>query len=174
MQYAKYLLLVFAIPLCNRVMATHLVGGELYYTCLGNNNYEITLIIYRDCNGLVTTDFDNPAYVSIFEGGQLAYTRMIPFAERKKLPLIPPNNCTQLPPFVCTERGVYKDTVYLPPSTWGYSIAHQRCCRNGSIANLMNPGDQGNTYLATIPANDTVCNSSPSFNEDPPVVLCLN
>ena len=29
--------------------ATHLVGGEMYYDHLGGDNYEVHLIIYRDC-----------------------------------------------------------------------------------------------------------------------------
>ena len=32
-----------------RASATHIVGGEFYYDCLGNNQYRITPKIYRDC-----------------------------------------------------------------------------------------------------------------------------
>ena len=32
--------------------ATHAMGGELSYTCLGNNRYLVTLNFYRDCNGV--------------------------------------------------------------------------------------------------------------------------
>ncbi len=46
--------------------ATHIVGGELYYTYLGNNQYEIRLTVYRDCfNGV--PPFDDPAYVWIWD-----------------------------------------------------------------------------------------------------------
>ncbi|MBK7268923.1 MAG: hypothetical protein IPI07_05245 [Flavobacteriales bacterium] len=45
--------------------ATHISGGEIYYDCLGNNQYEVTLIVYRDCFGVqldnqVTVDFQSP------------------------------------------------------------------------------------------------------------------
>nr|MBP8824620.1 hypothetical protein [Flavobacteriales bacterium] len=32
--------------------ATHAMGGELTYQCLGNNRWEVTLNFYRDCNGV--------------------------------------------------------------------------------------------------------------------------
>ncbi|MEZ4894949.1 MAG: hypothetical protein R2778_18285 [Saprospiraceae bacterium] len=28
--------------------ATHIVGGEITYRCLGNDNYEISLTVYRE------------------------------------------------------------------------------------------------------------------------------
>ena len=49
---------VLFTPLISK--ATHLVGGEMTYTCLGNNTYEIQLVIYRDCGPTNTngTGFD--------------------------------------------------------------------------------------------------------------------
>ncbi|MFN9800460.1 MAG: hypothetical protein ACK54P_10640, partial [Bacteroidota bacterium] len=56
---------LFSLP----ALATHIVGGELYYTWQGNNSYLVTLKVYRDCgpsngNG---TGFDNIASVGIFQ-----------------------------------------------------------------------------------------------------------
>ena len=31
--------------------ATHIVGGEVYYDSLGNDEYRVTFEIYRDCSG---------------------------------------------------------------------------------------------------------------------------
>jgi len=41
------------------------VGGEINYRCLGNNQYEITLRVFRDCDTGVPW-FDNPASVGVF------------------------------------------------------------------------------------------------------------
>lgn len=46
--------------------ATHFSGGEIYWTCLGNNQYQITLMVYRDCAGInvdpsVTLQLTSPA-----------------------------------------------------------------------------------------------------------------
>lgn len=53
--------------------ATHIVGGELRYKCVGLTWYEITLVIRRDCvNG--QEEFDDPAEVGVFYGdNQLAW-----------------------------------------------------------------------------------------------------
>jgi hypothetical protein len=41
------------VLLCFQVSATHVIGGELFYTFLGNGQYEVTLVIYRDINGQI-------------------------------------------------------------------------------------------------------------------------
>ena len=48
--------------------ATHIVGGELNYECLGNDTYEISLTVFRDCfNGNPNAYFDDPASIGIFD-----------------------------------------------------------------------------------------------------------
>ena len=156
------------------VNAAHLVGGEITYECLGNYDYEITLIVYRDCFSS-GAPFDDTAVVTVFNSSNAVVANLLPtIFSQSQLPLTAPNNCTQLPNTVCTEKAIYKVTINLPPINGGYVISHQRCCRNSTILNIPNPGSWGNTYDVSIPSNDVACNSSPSFNATPPVVLCLN
>ncbi|NDH89735.1 MAG: hypothetical protein EBZ22_02415 [Flavobacteriia bacterium] len=56
------------------VQAAHLVGGELTYTCSGNNVYQIKLVVYRDCNS-TGAQLDQTASIGIYDGlsGQLLY-----------------------------------------------------------------------------------------------------
>ena len=62
----------FALILCGSVLfssdlkAAHLVGGEITYTCSGNNSYQIKLRIYRDCNG-GGASFDQSVNFTIFD-----------------------------------------------------------------------------------------------------------
>ncbi len=153
---------------------SHLVGGEITYQCVGNNNYEITLTIYRDC--FSSTGFDRNIVVSIYDiNNNLVDNLLVPILSQSNLPVIAPNNCTTLPATVCTQKALYKTTINLPPIPGGYTITHQRCCRNSTITNVFNnPTKWGSTYTTRIPSNDVGCNSSPSFQDDPPVVLCLN
>lgn len=167
-----FLLLCFCFP---QAKAAHLVGGEISYRCLGNSNYEITLTIYRDCFSQ-GAPFDSAAAITVFNrvtNGLVANLEPTPIAQ-STLPVVAPNNCTTLPNNVCTEKAVYRSVVNLPPSPSGYTITHQRCCRNITINNIPTPDMWGNTYTIDIPPNDNSCNSSPYFNTDPPVVLCLN
>lgn len=153
--------------------AAHLVGGELSYRCLGNSLYEVRLVIYRDCasNG---APFDNPAIITVFDQNNVVYTNLEPpLFQSSFLPINAPNSCNALPSFVCTQEGIYIDTVSLPASGGPYTLSHQRCCRNSSIDNIPNPRLWGSTYTIQVPAQSS-CNSSPSFSAAPPVALCLN
>lgn len=153
--------------------AAHLVGGEMSYECIGNNNYRLRMVIYRDCAS-GGANFDQPAIITVYDGNnQLIDNRRVFYLGRSQLPITAPNACTSLPPFICTEKAVYVDTINLPPHPAGYVLSYQRCCRNAGITNIPNPGSWGNTYTIEIPANDSGCNSSPSFTNPPPVALCL-
>lgn len=171
MRRSLYLILILLCSIASQ--SAHLVGGEISYRCLGNNNYEVKLVIYRDCqsNG---APFDDPAIITIYDGSKNFIDNLYPSLHSARvLPITAPNSCTTLPSFVCTAEGVYLDTVNLAPNSSGYTFSHQRCCRNASIDNVPNPSIWGNTYTIEVPANAN-CNSSPSFVNPPPVALCLN
>lgn len=152
--------------------ATHIVGGEMNYTYLGNNQYVVTLTVYRDCSLGITTDFDDPAYIGIFDGnGNLFQTLTLPFTGRT--PINPVFNvpCGTPPNNVCVEYAVYTDTITLPPGD--YTLQYQRCCRNNSILNIEDPDATGATYTAQIPNVNTVGpNSNPVITNPPPVYAC--
>lgn len=156
--------------------AFHIIGGELYYTHLGNNQYEITLKIYRDCFAPNAAPFDQLAPIGIYNNGALITTLEIPFpgAAFVNDPNLSP--CIVPPGNVCVERSYYVDTITLPPIPGGYDLVYERCCRNTSIVNLVAPDQTGSTYTAHIPynANGNIPNSNPRFNTLPPVFLCIN
>ena len=65
---SKLFLLSFILFLWihNEATATHIVGGEMSYKCLGNNDFEVTMTVYRDCiNGVPY--FDDPASIGVFD-----------------------------------------------------------------------------------------------------------
>ncbi|MCC7302150.1 MAG: gliding motility-associated C-terminal domain-containing protein [Bacteroidia bacterium] len=160
-----------AVPLC----ATHIVGGEIYYTCLGNNNYEITLKVYRDCyNG--QAPYDNPASIGIYDiNGVLIQNVLIPYTGSDTMPLTLNNPCFIPPTNVCVEEAVYRDTVNLPPLTGGYTLVYQRCCRNSTILNIINPLTVGSSISVSIPDPSlATCNSSPRYDSLPPLFMCTN
>lgn len=154
--------------------ADHLVGGEIYYECLGGNQYRITLKVYRDCYTVTGAAFDNPAYISVYNSsGGLVYNLAAPFTGSQQLEVTVNDPCLQAPPDVCVEEAVYTVEANLPFSPGGYHIAYQRCCRNGSIVNLTNPSNQGSTYYVQIPEEAlNTCNSGPRYNQFPPLALC--
>lgn len=152
--------------------AAHLVGGDLTYTCTGNNMYQLKLVVYRDCNS-TGAQLDQTASIGIYDGvsGQLLYNLQVNKGATIPLPANTGNPCLQAPPNICTEYANYITIQSLPPRASGYVISYQRCCRNATITNLNNPDDWGMTLTTRIPPNDT-CNSSPQWNSTPPIVLC--
>lgn len=171
---AVYIVVVVFL-LFTKAHATHIVGGEIYYTCLGSNNYKITLKLYRDCfNGIAP--FDSPAFVGIYDAsGNLQNTLSMNFSGPNPIPPSVISPCLVPPANVCVEEAIYEQTVNLPPLAGGYNIVYQRCCRNGTITNLFDPGGTGSSYLAHIPdPGIAVCNSSPRYSNFPPLFLCSN
>ncbi len=158
--------------------AAHLVGGEISYRCVGSNTngnvYQIKLTVYRDCNSS-GAPFDNFAPITIYGGAaQNVAVQNLSVARGQitSIPAVVANPCLQTPPNVCTEKAIYQATVTLQPSTHGYTIVYQRCCRNNTITNVGNSGNWGSTYHITIPPNDNRCNGSARFQSDPPIVMC--
>src|ERR1039458_10231032 len=98
-----------------QLQAKHIIGGGISYKCLGNNVYEFTVKIYRDCAGN-GPPLDNPAWFTVFKDTDVA--------------IINHNPLLVVPPGICVEEGTYIFQVTLPPSAGGYTVAYQTCCRN--------------------------------------------
>lgn len=168
-------LVFFLVASSNSSQAAHLIGGEVSYTCQGNNLYTVSLRIYRDCAG-GGAQFDQTARVAIYDiNNALIRTLSIPRGNIVSLNnTLTSDPCVTVPPNLCVEYADYVDTVTLSPILGGYNLVHQRCCRNSIIGNVNNPGSLGNTYSIRIPSMDTTCNSSPQILSPPDNVLCLN
>lgn len=174
MKIKIYTLLLCLIGI--KAFATHIIGGEITYNHLTGNDYQINLTVYRDCyNGI--PPFDNPAFVKIVDSnGNVVTTIQMQLVSSSTMTLVNyTSNCVMTPTDICVEQGIYNNTVNLPPITGGYTIAYQRCCRNGTVLNIFNPAGTGATYLTHIPGSEVVAiNSSPEFINTPPFYFCNN
>lgn len=176
----RYLcLFILSLAGLSSLRATHIVGGEITYKCLGNNNYEITLTVYRDCyNGQPW--FDNPARVGVYEKGSdsvLVRNLALPYNafSNDTLPIVLNNPCLTVPPDVCVHKATYKTTVNLPFNPKGYILVYQRCCRNKLIRNLPDPLNTGISFVAEISAqSQQECNNAATFINWPPVAICIH
>src|SRR5690554_4698051 len=161
--------------------ASHMIGGDISYRCLGNNQFEITITLYQDCldGEPDAITFDNPAYYSIYTAGpnpQLYKAGEVNYTEKTLTDPNFNNECINNFPRTCMQMQVFKFIETLSPNAEGYHIIYQRCCRNASISNIQNPGNVGVTYLATIPGfqNGECPNNSALFKELPPQIICAN
>lgn len=179
--FALTALLILLIP--QSLLARHIIGGEITYRYLGTtpagaNRYQFTMKIYRDCFG-GGAGFDSPAEMAIYRGtytdNSLLESFRIFAPTITRLTPIPPPCVTQLPN-VCVEEGVYVFERTLPVLlNESYFIVYQRCCRNQTIKNIVMPGDIGATYMVELTAAaQQLNNSSPTFNNFPPIIICGN
>jgi gliding motility-associated-like protein len=167
--------ILFMLPFT--VNATHIVGGEIGYRCLGGNQYEITLRVFRDCfNADPTALFDDPGVIGVYasNGLRLSNISLRPIGNdtlREGL-----DSCyTSFINSVCVHTTVYRSVITLNPRVGGYHFVYQRCCRNTTISNIVNPTEAGATYdILLTEAAMQKCNSSPVVNSWPPVYVCAN
>lgn len=179
----KRLAFLFACLFAVQASATHIAGGEMTYTYLGNNQYKLRLDIYMDClNGsdqAISQDYT--AYISIFNGSNnrmlSGYPKSVTRSGPKRIQKTN-YNCIKVAPNACVDHYWYEMTVTLPPNSGGYYISYQRCCRNGSISNLSQPGSTGANFWTHIPDatgfKNKDGNTAAVFKELPPNFLCTN
>lgn len=177
----RLLLLLVVMLIGGGASASHMIGGDITYRCLGNNIYEITITLFQDClNGdPLAISLDNPAFYAIYRNGLSAQFFSSGSIVASSTEVIPPgfsNECITNFPNTCLKRQVFVFQTFLPPAPDGYTVVYQRCCRNDVIQNIVNPGNIGVTYSATIPApgnaSSTCINNSAVFNSMPPQIIC--
>lgn len=154
------------------------MGGDLSYSCLGNNVYEVRLTVYRNCNS-TNQNLDADADFTVFNAAtrNQVKTFNIPLVDQTFIPNPPSTPCFRAPAAneVCVELLEYQGTVTLPASTTGYTVVYQRCCRNPAIDNLFNVSQVGSTLTVDVPPSTiATCNNSPIFNSSAPNFLCIN
>lgn len=152
--------------------ATHIVGGELERRYLGpvpqGSLYELSLILYFDIvNGNPGAE-DPFVEVGIFERGTNAFVRSVQLP-RVSRTLVNYTNPACALASLATRRIQYSKAEVLENSifnsTNGYYMVWDRCCRNGSIANINLPGSTGQLFYMEFPP--LVFNGSPFVNSSP-------
>jgi len=172
----KKLLILLTLFIClfaNDSRASHIVGGEIYYDSLGNNQYKITIELFRDCSSF--TDFDQPLQYTIFyTNGTIWSEFTMNYILKEQLPIVYDDPCVTPPSDICIEHAIYVDTVTLPFDIDGYYISYQRCCWAGNIDNIVDPTTNGITLTTSIPGSSLVDihNQGARFANYPPLVLC--
>lgn len=181
---AAWICMLFVVAFPQDAGATHLVGGDLRYRCLGNNQYEIRLTYRRDCLlGAPGTEFEPLASIGFFNALNNAPLLHIGINGMIRIPFNPDDtinqilisDCTIAGNDVCVHQTTYIDTITLPPFQPGYKIVYQRCCRNQTLQNVFDPLNTGMTLVAELSfAAQQACNTSPKLEEYPPIYICVN
>jgi gliding motility-associated-like protein len=161
----------------------HIVGGDITYNCvnadpqLRRTSFRVEMYVYRDSRG-GGAPFDARPSIGVYrlENGvwRTHDVILVNLGDNGPIEVNNANPCVVVPPNVGVDKGLYAFNVTLQ---WGfdYQIVYQRCCRNNTINNIRDPGDQGAGFNITISKFSVEnCNNSPEFANFPPVVICNN
>ena len=167
-------------------MVGHIVGGVITYKFVKRDTanlkritYHFTMKVYRDLFSSNGTGLDANANIAVLaQGASGSYTtysfRSVRLLSQRNVEINKPP-CSEIPPGIGVEEGLYEWDETLLESTTSYAVTYQRCCRNGTIANIYNPGTTGATYTVEItPESQRSNNSSPIFTNFPPSIVCAN
>ncbi len=194
--FTGLLFLIFLFFNTNKVHAAHIVGGEMTYICLGidpnnpgNMLYEFTLTAYRDCAG-GGAEFDGlpggaSTHISVYQGDGNSFTLVDVDGPGSSIrPEAPDtvtirggvnNPCVVIPSNLCVEKGTYIFQQSFPIINETYYIIYQRCCRNNTINNILDPAEAGSTYTISIsPKAQLECNNTPVYNNFPEILICVD
>lgn len=184
--FIKYIIVLISLfTWVSDAESSHIIGGDITYEHIMGDTYEIRFTFRRDCfTGDPEAQFDNQAVVWIFDdNGYLLQQYGI--GGRIIMNLNPDDtlgktfrsDCGFEGEQVCVQETTYKKRVRLPyrPGKGGYTLAYQRCCRNNTLANILEPDDTGGTWLTYL-SEDALAtqNSSPEFDVWPDIYICTD
>ena len=171
MRYILYSILFF-ISLPASVFGTHIVGGSLTYERISPGYIVVDLIVERDLSG---AGYDNPATLWLMQNNFSPGSYEL---EVDSLFYYPLSDDTCIAPSyfygLYIERVFYHDTLPIPSDSTEMVLIYTRCCRNGDILNIQDPGTVGASIYAVIPPTATVMNDSPRWNQEAPIYVCAS
>ncbi|MEM6298010.1 MAG: hypothetical protein AAF740_04895, partial [Bacteroidota bacterium] len=138
----------------SKTSATHIVGGELELTHVQGTIYRAGLIMYFDAVNGNPGAIDEELTVHIFDKrtDELKVSITLPRISDR---FVSYTNPTCAVGDLVTRRIAYARDFNLQPDEYaepqGYYMVWERCCRNGTIDNIINPGDVGQTFYLEFP-----------------------
>jgi gliding motility-associated-like protein len=164
-----------------RAEASHALGAEITYECLGGNQYRIRLVFYRDCGGISAP---TSPVVNISGCGNQNVTMTLQPATVYGPPFSGYLAPYELPVYCsasdCSngnnpgiQEYIYEATVTLNPCA-NWTISYDLCCRSAAINTISAPGSQDIYVSAFLNNLDAPCNNSPQFDFPARGFLCIN
>ncbi|PCH92349.1 MAG: hypothetical protein COB85_08275, partial [Bacteroidetes bacterium] len=172
---ALILLTVSGILLHSKTsMASHAMGVDFYYQCLGGNDYSFTLIFYRDCEGVSAPSSAtiNISSASCSQNTSITLSQQGPPIELTSLCIGNSNSTCNGGSDPGVEQYTYSGTFTLPAQCTDWTFSWTHCCRNGNITNLLDPSNEDMYIESTLNNSSGQCNDSPIFTELPVPFIC--
>jgi hypothetical protein len=152
--------------------ATHSMGLDLTYKCVGNNQYEINLTFYRDCNGISVPQTTVVNWSAVCGAGSSSLTQVNMVEITPACPGIVGTACNGGGGVYGIEKYSYQGLLTLPAGCTDITLSYTNCCRNYAITSLTNPGGE-NIYVEANIGSSAMCNNSPVFTNEPVPFGCV-
>jgi hypothetical protein len=177
----KLIKLIFVFSLliyCKSSEASHSMGADLTYQCLGQDvnghwMYKLRYSFYRDCFGINPTNpMDIHYSSSCFPALQQINLTLISNSEISPTCPTAPTTCANTSnPYTGIQEWVFEGTVTLPDTCNDWTFYHSESARNAAINTIVTTG---NLHVFSV-INNTLgtCNSSPVFSNRPVPSVCL-
>ncbi len=166
--------------------ATHIFGGELFYTYQSGNQYKVTLIIYGDCSGSAFPNLQGATpLVDVYNGSTLYTT--ITLSQEGPGVEVSPVCPSQLNNTTCkggsvpgVKRYIYSSFINIPfvSTDWKFQFngtmsGSTSSGRSNAITNVIIGG--GSVMILEATLNNTGGNnSSPYYTTIPTPFFCIN
>ncbi|MBI1223006.1 MAG: T9SS type A sorting domain-containing protein [Bacteroidetes bacterium] len=170
----KLLLLPLFFCLTLFSYGTHLMGSDMSYVCLGQGKYELTVRVYRDCNGIPISQSN---VVGSCSSNSITISTQTQVSVRdvtgvgSSCPI--QSRCAGSAYQYGVEEHTWKMTVDLSTySCCEWTFSWSQSARNSAITT----GQAGQNFYTTATINKCVapCNSSPTYDNLPIRFLCYN
>lgn len=166
--------LLVSFSLFSRLYASHVMGADLTYSCIGPNQYRVTLTAYRDCNGITIGGPMTINYSSSQCGVSSSLTlNQVGTAQDITPACFSTTDACHGGSGIGIEKDVFQGVLTLPAgcgSDW--VLSWSMCCRNAAITTLSNPSNEDFYIEARLNNTLPSCDNSPAFSNDPVGVYC--
>ena len=172
----KLFFILWLLAIVFQTKATHYLGGEMSWDCVGQDSFMISLTLYRDCNGV---NFST-AYIiaNCVTTSQRIDAINVPVPPPLDITPVCDSSCTRCESNGCSfpygiEKYTYQQLFVLTKarSCCKVKFFWSGCCRNTTITTGMSSGTiwvEGTLDRCVAP-----CDNSPKFTNPPTSIICI-
>ena len=170
MKKLSLIFLIFLISFSGR--CSHLMGGEIVVQNDQVGNYEILLTLYRAVSGIL---LNSNQTLKVFDAGGNQVSTIVSSLDSSIFhPVFGIPNMSLLPNNSYGTEIFFYSAIFPCFIPGDYTVTWNNCCRNPSIANLINPGALSMFLDCSFTVDLTTTTSSPYFLSSPIVCVPVN
>ena len=173
-----FFILLISLASYNGAKASHLMGSDLTWRCVGQDSFLVKLVVYRDCNGISLST--SPINFYCATTGTLITSLNIGVGTPVDITPVCNSSCTRCSNPSCSfPYGIHKYTMQgiVKLSTAGsccsIRISWAQSARNSAITTSTGAGSSDLYIEAKMNRCQNPCDNSPTFTNIPIAILCV-